>query len=172
MNMIDGIKSRRSIRRYTGQLISEEQLRTILEAGFQAPSAHNLEPRQFLVVQDSDKLEEIAARHKYAKMLPKAGSGIIVLGDRRKQVRDGLLVADCSASLQNMLLTAHAMDLGAVWIGLHPIEGFVKLVRDLFDLPEYMLPVGMMAVGFPDEKRRQLDRFNEAMVHREEWNDQ
>ncbi len=169
MTLIDLIKSRRSIRRFTGEVIDEDQLKLVLEAGFQAPSAHNYHPQHFVVIRDSEKLEEIAGEHKYAKMLPKAGCGIVVCGDRDIQSRDGLIVADCSAAIQNMLLAAHSIDLGAVWIGIHPIEGFERIINEVVQLPENILPVGMIAIGYPSEEKEMIDRFDESRVHLESW---
>lgn len=169
MTLIESINSRRSIRRYTGEVIDEESLKLILQAGFQAPSAHNHQPQNFIVVKDPVKLEAIAQRHKYAKMLPGAGCGIVVCGDRRKQTRDGLLACDCSASIQNMLLAAHSLDLGAVWIGLYPIDSFTKIISDLLDLPEFMLPIGMIAVGYKAEDKEMVDRFDPLRLFMENW---
>jgi nitroreductase len=169
MTLIDVIKSRRSIRRFTGEVINEEILKSVLEAGFQAPSAHNLHPQHFIVIRDQESLEAIASKHKYAKMLPKSGCGIVVCGDRNKQSKEGLLVADCSAAIQNMLLVAHSIDLGAVWIGIHPIDGFEQMIRDTIDLPDHILPVGMIAIGYRDENKEMIDRFDESRIHLESW---
>src|SRR5690554_4415591 len=118
MNVLDAIFSRRSIRKFTGEQVKEEDLKTILKAGFQAPSAHNYQPREYIVVKDKEILNKISEFHKYAKMLPNAGCGIVVCGDTSKQEEIGFLVEDCSASIQNMLLAAHGLGLGAVWCGL------------------------------------------------------
>ena len=169
MTLLESINSRRSIRRYTGEVIDEDSLRLILQAGFQAPSAHNHQSQNFIVIQDPEKLESIAQRHKYAKMLSNAGCGIVVCGDRRKQTRDGLLACDCSASIQNMLLAAHSLDLGAVWIGLYPIDSFVKMISDLLNLPEFMLPIGMIAVGYKAENKEVVDRFDPLRLFMDKW---
>ena len=97
MDVLEAIMTRRSIRSYTGEIIKEEDLRIILQAGFQAPSAHNFEPREYVVISDRDTIERIAGFHKYAQMLPKAGCGIVVCGDQTKQSEMGFLVEDCSA---------------------------------------------------------------------------
>ena len=86
MNILEAINSRRSIRKFTGEIISDQDLKTILKAGFQAPSAHNLEPREYIVVKDKKIIEEIAQFHEHAKMLPQAGCGIIVCGDNKNKM--------------------------------------------------------------------------------------
>ena len=69
MNVVDAILTRRSIRKFTGQVISDKQLNLLLKAGFQAPSAHNLQPWHFIVVKEKKNLEELADNHQYAKIL-------------------------------------------------------------------------------------------------------
>ena len=89
MKALEAILSRRSIRKFTGDLISDEDLGVILKAGFAAPSAHNRQPWEFIVLKDPQLIETIAENHKYAKMLPSAGRGIIVCGDHSKQKKWG-----------------------------------------------------------------------------------
>lgn len=169
MNVLEAIDSRRSVRDFTGEAISEQDLKAILKAGFQAPSAHNLEPREFVVVKDKKIIEEIVKFHKYAKMMPQAGCGIIVCGDTTKQDVLGFLISDCSASIQNMLLAAHGLDLGAVWCGVYPREHLIKGMTDVLNLPEHIVPVGMVVVGVKDEGPAAIDRYDENKIHYEGW---
>lgn len=169
MDVLEAIFTRRSIRRFTGEPIKEEDLRTILKAGFQAPSAHNYEPREYVVVRDKEVLDRIAEFHKYAKMLPKAGCGIIVCGDKEKQPEIGFLVEDCSASIQNMLLAAHGLGLGAVWCGLYSVEKLIKSMADVLELPDNLIPIGMVVVGVKAEDKEPIDRFDENKVHFDKW---
>lgn len=169
MEVYEAIQTRRSVRHFTGEPVSDAMIEKVLRAGFQAPSAHNLHPQHYLVVRDKEKIAVMAERHKYAKMLPAAGCSIIVLGDQNVQDREGFLIADCSAAIENMLLAAHAEGLGAVWLGLHPIEGFVRMIRSLFDFPDHMLPIGMMALGHQVRTRTPIDRFDPERVHYETW---
>ncbi|NLJ98204.1 MAG: nitroreductase family protein [Tissierellia bacterium] len=169
MDILEAIMTRRSIRKYTGESIKEEDLKTILKAGFQAPSAHNYQPREYVVVRDKDIIEKISEFHKYAKMLPKAGCGIIVCGDKTKQPEIGFLVEDCSASIQNMLLAAHGLGLGAVWCGLYSVEELTEPMTDVLELPEHIIPIGMVVVGVKDEGKRTIDRYDESKVHFDKW---
>lgn len=169
MNVLDAIFTRRSIRKFTGEPVSEENLKLILKAGFQAPSAHNFEPRDYIVVRDKEKLNKISEFHKYAKMLPNAGCGIVVCGDTRKQEELGFLVEDCSASIQNMLLAAHGLGLGAVWCGLYSREELVDDMSKVLDLPDYIIPIGMVVVGVKAEEKKVVDRYKEENVHYDKW---
>ncbi len=167
--MLETIFTRRSIRKFTGEEIDEKDLKLILKAGFQAPSAHNFQPREYLIVKDMEKLEKIAAIHKYAKMLPEAGLGIVVCGDTNKQERVGHLVADCSASIENMLLAAHSLGLGAVWTGIHPIEKLEDDIREILEIPNDFIPVGMVVIGHSEVEAKVIDRYDEEKIHHDKW---
>jgi len=169
MNVIEAINTRRSIRKFTGEVISDENLKIILKAGFQAPSAHNCQPQEFIVVKEKKVLEQISDGHKYAKMLVSAGCGIVVCGDKGKQPLNGLLVADCSASMENMLLAAHGLGLGAVWVGLHPVESYEKLIVEILNIPDNFIPVGMMVVGVKNKEIRPVEKYDKRKVHEDKW---
>jgi len=169
MDVMEALFTRRSIRRYTGEPVSEEDLKLLLKAGFCAPSAHNKQPWQFVIVRNRDTLEEIARLHPYAKMLPQAGCGIIVCGDTNRENHIGYLVEDCSAAIENILLAAHGLGLGAVWCGLYPVQERVDAVAKLLNMPSDMIPIGLVVVGHGQDKGREVDRFDEARVHYEKW---
>ena len=169
MDVISAITTRRSIRKFTGIPINEEELKTILQAGSSGPSAHNLRPVNFVVVNEKSLLEDISNFHPYAKMLPLAGCGIVVCGDMKRQKQEGFLVEDCSAAIENILLAAHGIGLGAVWCGLYPValltDGFSKLLK----LPENIIPIGIVVVGNKLEEVAPIDRYDEAKIHYNEW---
>lgn len=169
MDVIEAINTRRSVRKFTGEVISDDELKIILKAGFQAPSAHNFQPRDYVVVKDKEIIDKIADFHPYAKMLPKAGCGIVVCGDSQKQPQMGFLVADCSAAIQNMLLAAHGLGLGAVWCGIYCDEKLVKNMSEVLKLPEKIIPIGMVVVGKKAEEKQPKDRYDESKVHYDSW---
>ncbi len=169
MNVLEAIFTRRSIRKYTGEAVLEEDLKTILKAGFCAPSAMNLQPRHFIVIKDNGILKKITEIHPYAKMLTQAGCGIIVCGDKTRQSEIGYLVEDCSASIQNMLLAAHGLGLGAVWCGVYPREQRVEGIKQVLNIPENIIPIGLVVVGHKDENKEPVDRYDETKVHYDRW---
>ena len=169
MELLEGIFTRKSIRKYTGESLTEEQLKLILRAGFAAPSAHNKQPWQFIVVRDKSMLEKIAHFHPYAKMLPQAGCGIIVCGDSEKEGMAGFLTEDCSAAIQNILLAAHGLGLGAVWCGLYPVTALTKEVSVLMGLPKNIIPIGLVVTGHKAEERKAVDLYDEQKVHFDKW---
>ena len=169
MNVLDAIWTRRSIRSFTGELISEDDLKTILKAGFQAPSAHNRQAREYIVIKDKDVLGKIPTFHPYTKMLPEAKCGIVVCGNKEKQSEVGFLALDSAASIQNMLLAAHGLGLGAVWCGLYPIPELIEPITELLGLPEHIIPISMVVVGVKSKDGKSIDRYNEDNIHYEKW---
>ena len=102
--------------------------------------------------------------------MPAAGCCIVVCGDRSVQPAVGLLVEDCSAAIQNMLLAAHGLDLGAVWCGLYiGDDGWHGVLAELLSIPSEMLPVGMIAIGHAAEQKEAIPRFSAERVHHEVW---
>ncbi|HZK34123.1 MAG TPA: nitroreductase family protein [Bacillota bacterium] len=169
MDVIDAILTRRSIRKFTGQPVTDEQLNTILRAGFHAPSAHNRQPWEFVVIKNKDTFKRIAKMHPYAKMLLEAEVCIIVCGDKDRQSKTGFLIEDCSAAIQNMLLATHGIGLGAVWCGLYPEIRLTRGIKSICMLPVKIVPIGMIVIGHKGEEKKSLDRFDEAKIHLETW---
>lgn len=169
MDILETIKTRRSIRKFTGEVISDDEIEMLLRAGFQAPSSSNLKPTHFIIVKDKKQLETIASNNVYAKMVQQAGCAIIVCGDNNKEKSMGFLIADCSAALQNILLAANGIGLGAVWCGLYPDLELSDPIKTMFDLPDAIVPVGIVAVGYKNEEKEAIDRYDETRVHNEGW---
>lgn len=169
MDAMDAILTRRSIRRYTPQEISDEIIQKLLKAAMNAPSAGNHQPWHFIVIRSREILNEITTFHQYAQMLKQAPLAIAVCGDLEKQLHDGYWLQDCSAAAQNILLAAHALGLGAVWLGVHPRDNRVQGVQSLLKLPERILPLCLIAIGYPDEKKPPDDRFLPERVHYDKW---
>ena len=167
MDALDMLFTRRSIRSYTSEPVSDEDLKTILEAGMNAPSANNRQPWHFVVVDDRDKLNAIMEAHPYTRMLAEAPMAIVVCGDT--SISESFWVQDCSAATENILLAARALDLGTVWCGVHPPEARVKAISALFDLPETIVPLNVIALGHPAEDKGRVDRYQESRIHRNTW---
>lgn len=169
MDLWEAILTRRSIRKFTSQLVSHYLIEKILRAGMQAPSARNKQPWHFIVIQNREMLDKISVVHPYAYMLKEAPLGIVICGDSNIEITIEYIVQDCSAATQNMLLAAHNFGLGAVWLGIYPREPRIKALRKLLSIPENIIPVSMIAVGYPAEKKEPENRFNPERVHYEKW---
>lgn len=169
LNIFEAIFTRRSIRCFTGEIVKESDLKTIIKAGCYAPSANNRQPWDFIIIKEKDIMEKISEVHSRAKMIVEAGCGIIICGDKEKQTQTGLLIEDCSASIQNMLLCAHGLGLGAVWCGLYPVTHLTKAVKELLELPNNIVPVGLVVVGHTAEDKEMVFRYNEEKIHIDTW---
>ncbi len=163
------IFERRSIRRYTAEPVTPEQLQAVLRAGMAAPSAENGQPWQFVVVDDREKLNRIPEFHPYSRMLREAPVAIVVCGDATLEKIPGFWVQDCAAATENMLLMAQELGLGSVWLGVYPLADRVKALQELLHLPEPITPLAIMPLGHPAETKEPIARFDEWRVHRNQW---
>ena len=169
MDALEAILSRRSIRRYGREPVSEAMIRQLLEAAMSAPSAGNGQPWQFVVIRDRRILDEIPNFHPYAEMLKEASVAILVCGDLRLEKYRDHWVQDCSAATQNILLAAHAKGLGAAWVGIHPMEDRVTRVRMLLGLPSHIVPLCLVPLGHPAEQIPREERYEASRVHQDRW---
>lgn len=169
MDTLEAIYTRRSVREFVDEPISEADLGDLLKAGMQAPSARNEQPWHFIVIDKSELLHAIPDFHPAAKMLLEAPLAILVCSDRKLEVKRASWLADCSAATQNILLAAHAKGLGAVWLGIFPDAERVKGMQDLLSMPKDIRPVALVAVGHPATVPEPVDRFKPERVHRNRW---
>jgi nitroreductase len=104
-------------------------------------------------------------------MLARTAVGIAVCGDLGAAHAGELsyLLQDCSAAIENLLLAAHALGLGACWLGVHPRQSRIDALTKILRLPEGVLPVSCIAVGWPDEQQSPRTRFLPTYVHHESW---
>jgi nitroreductase len=163
---LETIFRRRSIRRFTDQRMDRGTILQLLQAGMAAPSAVNSQPWEFIVLTEPDVLAKIRSKLPFAHH--NAPVGIVVLGSpERAHNTAGRLFweQDCSAAMENMLIAAVGLGLGAVWVGIHPVAPFVKAVREALDIPNSVTPLGMMQVGYPAETKRPRTQYDEHKVY-------
>lgn len=169
MDILEAIRTRRSIRKYTRQPVSEQQVRTLLDAAMMAPSALNAQPWHFVVITVRSMLDQIGADNHNAEMTKDAALAILVCADLKLEQAPGFWPQDCSAAVQNLLLAAHALGLGAVWTGIYPQEKSIDGYRRLFQLPDHIVPHSLIPVGYPAESPATEDRYRQDRVHRDRW---
>lgn len=169
MDVLEAIHTRRSIRKYAGGPVDDAQVEILLRAAMAAPSAGNQQPWRFVVVRDRALLEEVARVHPYAKMAPQAALAVLVCGDTRKQKYEGYWVIDCAAAVQNLLLAAHALGLGAVWTGVYPSMDRVEALAGIFNCPVGVAPHSFIPIGRPAEEKKGEDRYDEGRVIRDRF---
>ena len=170
METLKAILTRRSIREYTQQAVPGELVQELLAAAMQAPSAGNQQPWHFILVNAREQLQALADVLPFGKSLQTAPLGIAVCADVKSARYPDYWAQDCSAATQNLLLAAHALGLGAVWLGVYPLEERVAGVKRMLGLPEQIVPLCLVALGYPMVKSEPPDRrFNEARVHHNHW---
>ncbi len=169
MEALEAIMTRRSIRSYKPQQVPPELITKALEAAMNAPSAGNEQPWHFLVLTERQALEAIPRFHPYAHMLHTAAAAILVCGDERLEKHKGHWIQDCAAATENILLAAHALGLGAVWVGIYPIMDRVDATRALLGIPDHVIPFSLIPLGYPDETPPPAKRYNPARVHHNRW---
>ena len=160
------ILSRRSIRKYTNEPVSREDILRLLQAAMAAPSATNRKPWEFVVVTEPEVLESLRRVLPFGRY--NAPAAIIVCGNMGRALpwpaRD-FWIQDCSAATENILLAATGLGLGAVWVGVHPIGLLVKAVSRVLSLPKGVIPLGVVYVGHPAEAKAPRTQYDEKRVH-------
>ncbi len=166
---MDAILTRRSIRKYTSDPVPDDVVEQLLRAAMAAPSANNQQPWHFIVVRDRELLNAVPTYQPYTQMLREAPLAIVVCGDPQASPFGQFWVQDCSAATENLLLAAHALGLGAVWLAVYPEQKWVDETRKLFRIPENIVPLAIVSIGYPAEEKPPAERYNPERVHRDRW---
>lgn len=180
---LEVIKARTSIRSFTGDKLTEEQINTLLDAAMAAPTASDIRPWRFVVLTGDEAKLGLYEREHHQKMVSEAGAVIVVCGETTRMARprgaaeDAPLeevpvrywFEDCSAATENLLLAATAMDLGAVWLSCYPNENSVERVSKYLGLPANVVPLAIVPVGVPAENPEPKAKWNADNIHYEKW---
>ena len=171
LDTITAIMSRRSIRDYTSHPVPEDLVRLLVEAGMCAPSALNERSSEFIVINDRKVLDEIFQLNTKALQIKKATVAIMICGNTAKEKfpGKGYWQLDGAVAAENILLAAHAVDLGAVWTAIYPYEDRMAAVKKLLNLPETVQPLCIIPIGYPAEKKFRENRFDPARFHQNKW---
>ena len=166
-NLFDIMLKRRSIRRYVqDKPVEKEKIIMLLNAAMSAPSACNLQPWEFIVVTEEDRLNQLkdcidSENGRYYN----APAAFVVCSNTSYIPWEGNGEMDCSAAIENILLAAAAMELGTVWIGA--VDG--DEVRKLFDIPEHVAVISVVFFGYPAEEKAPRTQFTEEAVYWEKY---
>ncbi len=165
------IFNRRSIRNYLDQPIYDEDIELLLKAAMAGPSAAGKDPWRFIVIKQKSTLVKISEGLTNGKHIADAPLGIVVCGDIKvaHDNEESYMLQDCSAAIENLLLAANEIGLGAVWLGIHPREDRIKHIKKIFSLPDNIIPISCIAIGFPANKKEPRTRFRQNNVHYEKW---
>ncbi len=165
MDALECIEKRTSIRAYDEFKMSEEDIKKILKAGFEAPSAMNRRPYEFIVNTDNAFWKDYEKEKPTCLTAASASLTVLIVGDSNKTSTQEFLVEDCSAITENMLLAATALGYGSLWAGIRFGSDFYnRLIKD-FTLPEGYMPISLLIFGKGKENKSQPDRYEEAKIH-------
>ena len=169
MDLFSALLKRRSIRKYTDQTIPSESIDKLLKSAMYAPSAMNNQAWQFIVVNQRKKLDKILKVIPHAEMLKSAQAAVLICGDLNLEKNIDYIQQNCSAATQNIMLCAHGLGLGSCWIGVYPVKETISGLQDLFKLPEYVIPISLVSLGYPAENPIAEDRYKTEKVHFNHW---
>lgn len=166
------IHERTSVRRYRDEPVNPDLVEKLLKAGMAAPTAGNRQPWYFVATTDKTTLLKLARTNENGAMLADAGAAIVVVASPEEGLRGPsgeMWVQDCSAATQNILLAAHALGLGAVWIGTYPVSERVQAVRDAVGIPEPYIPLSVISIGWPDNPPPPKNKFKPEKIFKDTW---
>jgi nitroreductase len=168
--VLDFIYRRRSVRRYRPEPVSREMLLDLVRAASAAPSAVNRQPWAFVIVDDPQRIASCLQVVRFARHGSPAA--VVVCGDLSRAlpgVACDYWIQDCSAATQNLLLAAAGVGLGAVWCGVYPVEETVRGVRQALGLPDFLVPLNFICVGWPQETPPPRTQFDPGRVVYNAW---
>jgi nitroreductase len=148
MDVLEAIKTRRSVRRFKKERVPPNLLKEVLEAARWAPSARNSQPWRFIIIVDEDLKKRVANATTAGKFLAEAPLGIAVAVNTRATRHPA---EDGAAATMNILLAAHALGLGACWIGSYG-SSYEEEVKRILGVPEGWALLSIIALGYPDER--------------------
>lgn len=150
MDVLDAIKARRSIRKYTEDSVEDEKIQRCLEAARWAPSASNKQPWHFVVVRNQETRKKLSEMHPYGQFMKDSPVVFVVLGD--PDLNPKYYLMDACIATQNLLLAAHAQGLGTCWMGVIDAS-FENDMKALLKIRDPLRILCCVSMGYPDESR-------------------
>lgn len=164
------IFSRKSVRSFTDEPVTKEEIEILLRAAMAAPSAVNQQPWAFIVIDDRKLLTRLSETLPFAKMVARAPIAIVICGDPDKSIYgEDFWIQDCSAASENLLLAAEALGLGAVWTSTYPDPERIETVKKILHLPKHVYPLNLIPVGHPQNDHSPKDKFRTQNIHWNKW---
>ena len=169
--VLENIHSRKSVRQYTSEPVSQEDIETLLRAAMAAPSAVNFQPWRFVVLSEREQLDALAEHLPSAKMITQAPLAIVVCGETLWMggSENPFWAQDCSAATQNLLLAAEAIGLGAVWTAAYPDAERCKAISEALGLPSTVQPLCVVPIGHPAGEDQPKDKWKPENIHYGRW---
>lgn len=161
---MSGIFHRTSIRKFTDKPVEDCKIESMLRAAMAAPSARNQQPWEYYVITDKNTITKLAESMPNAACA-KGAPLMFAACYRANCLLPNYAHIDMAASVENLLLQADELGLGAVWLGIAPIEERKTKVAEILNIPENLAAFALIACGYPAEEKQQQDRFDRNRVH-------
>lgn len=163
--IIDHIYARRIIQSYASKKVEKQKIKLLLEAAMAAPSVCNNEPWEFIVISEDETLAKLRMSMKFSKY--NAPLAIVVCGNMKlaKGVMENHWVQDCSAAIENILVASSGIELGGVWVSVYPYTHIIKSVSEILDIPNHVIPLGIVYIGYPSEVKESKIQYNEKRIY-------
>lgn len=162
------IMTRVSIRKYEQRPVEAEKVERLLRAGMAAPTSRNRQPWHFVVLSDTAIIRRYAAGSgHHSEMIAQTPLHIFVCGDTTRMSEGAgrdFWIQDVSAASENILLAAHAMGLGAVWLSVYPMQQKMESVSRKLHLGGELIPLCDICVGYPAESPEPKDKWDPGKV--------
>jgi len=172
MDVEEAIRNRRSIRAFKPKELPEGTAEKLIELANLAPSAGNLQARDFIIVTDQKIKDELTAAALDQDFISQAPVDIVVIANKERIGHYGhrgqslYIIQDSAAAIQNILLAVHAMGLASVWIGAFNEDRAIEILG----LPEHARPVAILPIGYPDERPPSRGRIPiDELIHYNKW---
>ena len=174
-DLLEIMRTRRSVRKYTEEKISDENIKKILSAALLAPSGHSKYPCEFIVVKNRETLNKMSrCRVNVAKMLESAFAAVVVIADKEKS---DTIIEDSSVAMMNMELEATALGIGNCWIQIRGRDDSADgsscedYLRGILNFPENFACQSVLALGYPEKmpRQRELDKLKFEKIHYEKF---
>lgn len=154
---------RTSIRKFKEQKVEEKDIERLLKAAMAAPSACNQQPWYFYVVTNKNVIEKLSQCSPYARCLNKAPLALVTCY-KKDVILPEYCQIDLSACNENILLEADHLGLGAVWLGIAPLQERMDAVKSVLNLEDDIYAFSIIAIGYPDETKKQQDRYDTKRI--------
>ena len=169
----ENIRNRRSIRKYSDKEIPDEYVDKLLRAAMQAAGSRmGAEPWEFIVVKDKETIGKLSELDSNTKPLKTATLAIVSIANMERVHYERVWQQDMAAASENLLLEAANLGLGAVWLGIAPVEERMNKIREIFNLKgESLRPFNIISLGYPAEglENKFVDKYDETRVHYETY---
>ena len=166
MNFIELSKQRRSIRKFSDKKVSDELIEQLLISAMAAPSARNMQPWEFYVlksVKKQNEIKSVSKNYDYNSTL-----SIVVCGNKQRtltQNDNDFWIQDCSAAIENILLAATSLGLGAVWCGAFPVVERSEAIKKVLNVNDNIVPLAVIQLGYPAEEKDLRSQYNKEYIH-------